>query len=171
MDKQLDHSELDALVLRELSSLPSLAPGRGFRDRVMARVILPRPAAVVLLERAGAWAIQPRRAVALATAYAACVVLTVLLAAPWVAAHASVAALGVSWLAAQAGHWLNAAALSVAAWAVRSGLVSTLRSAAGNGLRPWLLLATIAVGYAASGYGMHVLLRAPRRSDALADTL
>ena len=171
MDKQLDHSELDALVLRELSSLPSLTPSRSFEDRVMARVILPRPAAVVLLQRAGAWAIQPRRAVALATAYAACVVLTVLLAAPWVAAHASVATLGASWLAAQAGRWLDATALSVAAWAVRSGLVSSLRSAAGNGLRPWLLLATIAVGYAASGYGMHVLLKAPRRSDALADTL
>ena len=171
MDKQLDHSELDTLVLRELSSLPSLAPGRGFEDRVMARVVLPRPAAVVLLQRAGAWAIQPRRAVALATAYAACVVLTVLLGAPWVAAHASEATLGVSWLAAQAGHWLNAAALSVAAWGVRSGLVAALRSAAGSGLRPWLLLGTITVAYAASGYGMHVLLKAPRRSDALADTL
>ena len=171
MFKQLDHSELDALVLRELSSLPGLAPSRGFQDRVMARVVLPRPAAVVLLQRAGAWAIQPRRAVALATAYASCVVLTVLLAAPWVAAHASVAGLGASWLVAQAGHWLDAAAMSVAAWTVRSGLVSALRSAAGNGVRPWFLLATIAVGYAASGYGMHLLLKAPRRSDALADTL
>ena len=147
-DKQLDHSDLDALVLRELSSLPSLAPSRGFQDRVMARVSLPKPAAVVLLQRAGAWALQPRRALALATAYAACVVATVLLAGPWAAAHAG-----------------------FASWGVRSGVVEALRSAAGSGARLWATVATVAIGYAASGYGLHILLKAPRRSDELARTL
>ena len=89
MDKQLDHSDLDALVLRELSSLPGFSPSRGFQDRVMASVSLPKPAAVVLMQRAGAWALQPRRAVALAATYAACVVMTVLLAGPWITAPES----------------------------------------------------------------------------------
>jgi len=171
MDKQLDHSDLDALVLRELSRMPSYAPSRGFPDRVMARVVMPRPAALVLLQRAGAWALQPRRAVALATAYATCVVATILLAGPWVAAHASFFTLGASWVAGQVGGWLNAAALAVASWGVRSGLVDAVRSAAGTGPRLWATIATASIAYAASGYGLHVLLKAPRRSDALADTL
>jgi hypothetical protein len=167
MDKQLDHSDLDMLVLRELSSLPGFSPSRGFQDRVMASVSLPKPAAVVLMQRAGAWALQPRRAVALATTYAACVVLTVLLAGPWIAAHASLFILGASWIASHVGAWLDAAALAVASWGVRSGVVSALRSVAGTGLRLWVTVATVAIGYAASGYGLHVLLKAPRRSDEL----
>ena len=171
MDKQLHHSDLDALVLRELSSLTSLTPSRGFQDRVMARVSLPKPAAVVLLQRARAWALQPRRAVALASAYAACVVATVLLATPWVLAHASFLTLGASWTVSHVGGWLDAAALAVASWGVRSGVVDALRSAAGSGTRLWATLATVTISYAAGGYGLHVLLKAPRRSDALADTL
>lgn len=171
MDKQLRDSDLDALVLRELSGLTGLAPGRGFQDRVMARVSLPKPAALVRLQRARAWALEPRRAVALATAYAACVVGTVLLATPWVVAHAGVLMLGASWVTRQVGGWLDATALAIAAWGVRSGVVEALRSAVGSGARLWATLATVAAAYAASGYGLHVLLKAPRRSDELADTL
>ena len=171
MDKQLDPSDLDALVLRELSRLPSLAPSRGFPDRVMARVSLPRPVPLVLLQRAGTWMLEPRRAVALATTYAACVVATVLLAAPWVAAHAGFFTLGASWVARQVGAWFDATALAVASWGVRSGVVAALRSAAGGGPRLWATVFTVAFAYAASGYGLHVLLKAPRRSDELARTL
>jgi hypothetical protein len=171
MDKQLDHSDLDALVLRELSSMPSLTPSRGFRDRVMNRVSLPRPVPLVLLQRAGSWALQPRRAVALATSYAACVVVTILLAGPWAMAHAGFFTLGASWVAGQVGGWLNAAALAVATGGVRSGVVDALRSVVGTGPRLWATVATVSIAYAASGYGLHVLLKAPRRSDALPDTL
>jgi hypothetical protein len=164
--KHLDDSELDALVLRELSCLPGLAPSRGFEDRVMARVILPRPAAVVLLQRAGAWIRQPRRAVALATAYAACVVVSVALAAPWVAAHSGVIGVAAAWAAARAGAWLDAATLAVATWAVRSGIADAVRSAAGTGPRLWAEVATLTLAYAGGGFGLHVLLKAPRRSDA-----
>jgi len=171
MDKQLDHSDLDVLVIRELSRLPNLGPSREFGDRVMSQVTLPRPAALVLLHRAGAWALQPRRALVLATTYATCVLLTVLLAAPWVAAHASFFTLGASWIAGQVGGWLDTAVMAVGSWSVRSGLVAALRSAAGSGPRLWATVATATVAYAASGYGLHVLLRAPRRSDDLAGTL
>lgn len=164
--KHLDDSDLDARVLRELSSLPSLTPSRGFEDRVMARVTLPKPAAVVLLQRAGAWVVQPRRAVALATAYALCVVVTVALAGPWVAAHAGVLGVAGSWLAARTGAWLDAATLAVASWAVRSGIADAVRSVAGTGPRLWAEVATLSLAYAAGGFGMHALLKAPRRSDA-----
>lgn len=167
MDKQLDASDLDLLVLRELSSLPSLAPGRGFQDRVMARVSLPRPAPLVLLQRAGAWALQPRRAAALATTYAACVLATILVAGPWVSAHASLFTLGASWIIGHVGGWVNAALVAVAAWSVRSGVVDALRSVFGTGPRLWATVGTVALTYAAGGYGLHVLLKAPRRADEL----
>jgi len=164
--EQWSDSELDARVLRELSRLPGLAPSRGFEDRVMARVVLPKPAAVVLLRRAGAWIVQPRRAVALAAAYALCVVVTVALGAPWVAAHGTVIGGAVAWVAGRVRAWLDATALAVAAWAVRSGLAAAVRAAAGTGGRLWAEVATLALAYAAGGFGMHVLLKAPRRSDA-----
>ncbi len=162
----LDDSELDARILRELSSLPSLSPGRGFEDRVMARVVLPKPAALALLQRAGAWVMQPRRAVALATAYALCVVVTVGLAGPWVAAHASVLGAAGSWVAGRIGAWLDAATLAAATWAVRSGIADAVRSVAGSGPRLWGEVAMLTLAYAAGGFGMRVLLKAPRRSDA-----
>lgn len=164
--EHLDASELDALVLRELSSLPGLAPSRGFQDRVMARVVLPKPAAVVLLERARAWVMQPRRAVALATAYALCVVVTVALAAPWVAAHAGAIGIATAWVTARAGAWLDSATLAVASWAMRSGIADAVRSVAGTGPRLWAEVATLSLAYAAGGFGMHALLKAPRRNDA-----
>ncbi len=162
----LDDSALDARILRELSSLPSLAPSRGFEDRVMARVALPKPAALVLLGRAGAWITQPRRAVALATAYALCVVVTVGLAGPWVAAHASLLGDVAAWAAGRVGSWLDAATLAVATWTVRSGIAEAVRSVAGSGPRLWAEVATLSLAYAAGGLGMRVLLKAPRRTDA-----
>ncbi len=166
MHGHLDDSELDALVLRQLSSLPSLSPSRGFEDRVMARVILPKPKALVLLQRAGAWVTEPRRAVALATAYALCVVVTVALGAPWVVAHAGGLGVAASWVAGRIGAWLDAATLAAGAWVVRSGIAESLRTIAGSGPRLWAEVATVSLGYAAAGYGLHVLLKAPRRSDA-----
>ena len=61
-DKHLEQDDLDRLIIRELSRLPSFAPSRDFGDRVMAQVRLPEPKAVVVFRRARAWALQPRRA-------------------------------------------------------------------------------------------------------------
>jgi hypothetical protein len=165
-NRDLDALDSDALVLRELSRLPSYSPSRGFQDRVMARVTLPRPTALVLLGRAGAWVTQPRRAVAFATAYAFGVLVAVSLAAPWVVAHAALFGAAASWVAGQVGGWLDSAVLAVAGWAVRSGVAGALRSLGGEGVRLWVGVALAAGAYAASGYGLHVLLKAPRRSDA-----
>jgi hypothetical protein len=166
-DKQLDAGDLDLTVLRELSALQSFAPSRGFSDRVMARVRLPQPASVVLFRRAGAWMMQPRRAVALATAYAASVVIALRLALPWLEVHAPALKLGVAWLGTQLGALGDAVALSAADWAVRSGAAEAVRTAASSGkILP--ALAALTIGYAVGGYGFYALLRTPRRNDALA---
>ena len=166
-DKRLDADDLDLTVLRELTALGSFAPSRGFPDRVMARVRLPQPAAVVLFRRAGAWVMQPRRAVALATAYAASVVIAVRLALPWLAAHAPALKLGVAWVGTQLGALGNAVALNVADWVVRSGAADAVRAATSSG-KAVPILAALTIGYAVGGYGFYALLRTPRRNDALA---
>jgi len=166
-DKQLDAGDLDLRVLRELTALRSFAPSRGFPDRVMARVRLPQPAALVLLRRAGAWAIQPRRAVTFATAYAASVAIALRLTLPWLSSHWSAVKLAVSWIGTQIGSLANTLALTGADWAVRSGVTDAVRTAAASG-KMWPALAALSIGYAAGGYGFYVLLKAPGRTDALA---
>jgi len=166
-DKQLDAGDLDLTVLRELTALGSFAPSRGFSDRVMARVRLPQPAALVLFRRAGAWVLQPKRAVALATAYASSVVIAVRLAVPWLASHPAALKLGVAWVGAQLGAALNTAAMGLADWAVRSGAADAVRSIASSGtVLP--ALAAVTIGYAVGGYGFYTLLKSPGRTDALA---
>ena len=167
MDKKLDAGDLDFTVLRELTALRSFAPSRGFSDRVMSRVSLPQPAAVVLFRRAGAWVMQPRRAVTLATAYAASFVIAVRLAVPWLEAHAATLKLGVAWVGTQLGALFNSVAMRAADWAVQSGAAHAVREAASSGfVVP--ALATLTIGYAVGGYGFYALLKTPGRSDALA---
>ena len=166
MDKQLDAGDLDFRVLRELTALRSFAPSRGFSDRVMSRVSLPQPAAVVLFRRAGAWVMQPRRAVTLAVAYAASVVIAVRLAVPWLTAHAPALKLGAAWVGTQASTLFNSVALSAADWAVRSGAADVVRSVASSG-KIWPAVAALTIGYALGGYGFYALLKTPGRTDAL----
>ena len=166
-DKQLDAGDLDMRVLRELTALRSFAPSRGFPDRVMARIRLPQPAAVVLFRRAGAWVMQPRRAVALATAYAASVVIAVRLAVPWLEAHAGALKLGVAWIGTQLSGWFDTVAMGAADWVVRSGAAEAVRAAASSGV-VLPALAALTIGYAVGGYGFYALLRTPGRNDALA---
>jgi hypothetical protein len=165
-NRHLDPAELDALVLRELSSLPSFTPSRGFGERVMARVSLPRPMAVVALRRVTGWLMQPRRVVALASAYAFSVVVIVGLAGPWLGAHAWMLGGVSSWAVAHLSAWLNGAMATAAGWVIRSRLPEALQSLAGVGPKLWAGLVASSLAYAASGYGLHRLLRAPRRSDA-----
>lgn len=165
-DKQLDAGDLDSAVLRELTALGSFTPRRGFSDRVMARVRLPQPAALVRLKRAGAWVLQPRRAVTLATAYAASVVVAIRLALPWIQGQSSALQLGVAWVGSQLSAFANGVALTVADIMVRTGGADALRSVTGSG-RLWTGLAALSVGYAVCGYGFYALLKSPGRHNAL----
>jgi hypothetical protein len=164
-DKLLKTGDLDALVLQELSRLPTFGPSRRFADRVMAGVRRRQPAALVLARRAGAWALQPGRAVSLAAAYVLGVAVGLRLAVPWVTAHAPAISLVTDWLTARANALLDGAALAAAAWAVRIGAADAIRSAATAGPRLWLALAGLTLGYAACAYSLRLLLRAPRRED------
>ncbi len=164
-DKQLEAGDLDAAVLRRLSSLPSFSPGRSFADQVMMRVRLPQPAPVALVRRAGAWALRPRRAMGLAAAYALCVAVALRLAVPWVTAHASSFSFVADWVGAQVNTLLGAAALTVAGWAVETGASDAIHSVATAGPRLWAALAALTAGYAACGFGLRVLLKAPGRKD------
>ncbi len=176
MDKQLDAGQggddLDLLVLRQLSALPGFEPRRGFADRVMAGVVRPRPAALVKLQRAGAWVAQPARALTLAAAYAFSVAIVLRLSIPWVESHGSAFSLGATWLVGRVGALLDAAVAAAAAWAIQSGVAGAVRSAALAGDRLWGAIAAITLGYAICGYGLHLLLKTPGRTDAaLARTL
>jgi hypothetical protein len=131
----------------------------------VARVRWPQPATIVLLRRAGAWALQPIRAVSLAAAYAVCVAVGLRLAVPWVTAHAPALSFITSWAATHARAVFDAAALAVASWAIELGAADAIHSAATAGSLLWAALAALTVGYAACGYGLRVLLRAPRRKD------
>lgn len=167
-DKQLDVGGLDGAVLRELTALRGFALRGAFADSVMARVRLPQPTWLVNIKRAGAWIIQPRRAVALATAYAASVAIALRLGLPWLAAHSSAIKLAATWVAGQASALVSTVALAAGDWAVRIGAMDAVRSAVASGPRLWGALAALTVGYAVCGYGLHALLKTPRRNDALA---
>ena len=155
-DKHLERNDLDALVVRELSRLPAFEPSRGFTRRVMAQVRLPEPKAVVALRRVRAWALQPRRALALASAYAACAVIALGFAVPWLAQHSAAISYDVGLAADKA---LASAREAGMALAGRSW--DTLRSI--PVLREHLvpLLALLSAAYAGAGVALHRLMKTP----------
>ncbi len=160
-DKHLEPIDLDALIVRELSRLPSLEPTRGFSDRVMAQVRLPEPRAVVALRRARAWVLEPRRALALGAAYAACAVIALGFAVPWVLQHSAGIASGAGLVADRVLGAARDAGMALAARLFTSPSWETLRTL--PVLREHLVpfLALLSVAYAAAGVALHRLLKAP----------
>ncbi len=161
-DKHLHEDELDRIIVRELSRLPFHAPARGFEERVMAQVRLPAPRAVVALRRARAWALEPRRAFALAGAYAVCALIALGVAVPWVLQHSAPIALGLD---AVGGRLVVAArdlGMSAAGWVLTSRSFETLRSL--PILREHLvpIAALLTAAYGAAAVALHRLLKDPR---------
>jgi hypothetical protein len=160
-DKHLELNDLDARIVRELSRLPALEPSRGFSHHVMAQVRLPEPKAVLALRRARAWAIQPRRALALASAYAACAVIALGLAVPWVVQHSASIAYGAGLAADKALASARELGMALAGWVWTSREWDTLRSM--PILREHLvpLLALLSAAYAGAGVALHRLMKTP----------
>lgn len=160
-DKHLEPIDLDALIVRELSRLPSLEPTRGFADRVMAQVRLPEPRPVVALRRARAWVLQPRRALALGAAYAACAVVALGFAVPWVLQHSAGIGYSAGLLADRVFAAAREAGMAFAARVFASPSWETLRSL--PVLREHLVpfLALLSVAYAGAGVALHRLLKTP----------
>jgi hypothetical protein len=164
--KDLTDAELDARVIRELSCLPSLSPRSGFSDRVMSRVRLPQPKAVVLFHRARRWAMEPRRALALAGSYAALVTVALVALVPWLLGNSAAIGAASDWVALQVVGVVREWTLIIAGWAVTSGLSDWLKNLnVGTGT---LVLAggLLTAGYGASAILLHRLLRAPRGTHA-----
>ena len=161
-DKHLDQDELDRTIVRELSRLPFHSPRPGFEGRVMAQVRLPAPRLVLALRRAEAWALQPRRAFALAGAYSVVAALALGLAVPWLLQHS--ATLHASWetLVARAQALATNLGMSLAGVVLTSRPYETLRGL--PFLREHLvpIMALVTAAYAAAGIALHRLLRDPR---------
>jgi hypothetical protein len=157
----LEPNDLDALIVRELSRLPAFELSRGFSHRVMAQVRLPEPKAVVALRRVRAWALQPRRALALASAYAACAVIALGFAVPWLVQHSASISYGAGLAADRALASAREAGMALAGWVWTSRSWDTLRSI--PVLREHLvpLLALLSAAYAGAGVALHRLMKTP----------
>lgn len=164
--KRLSDEELDALIVRAISRLPTDGPARGFADRVLARVELPGPRAVALFGRLRAWVSRPERAFALAGSYAVVAAVALAVVAPWLAANSTAIGYAFDWTVARSLAPLRQFALGLAGWAVSSGVAGVVNTVARSGPQVWLGGLLLTVGYAASAVGLHLLLRAPRRKDA-----
>lgn len=162
MRKQLSDQDLDALVTRSLARLPYQAPTGGFAGRVMDRVQLPPARALVAFRRAKSWALQPRRAAALAGSYAVLAVLTLGVVVPWVLANAAGIRFALDWTAGRVITVGRDIAMSAASWTVSTGIADMVRSIPLSGASMWAVIALIAAAYAGAAFGLHVLLRAPR---------
>ena len=160
-DKHLELNDLDALIVRELSRLPAFELSRGFSHRVMAQVRLPEPKAVVALRRVRAWALQPRRALALASAYAACAVIALGFAVPWLVQHSASISYGAGLAADKALASARETGMALAGWVWTSRSWDTLRSI--PVLREHLvpLLALLSAAYAGAGVALHRLMKTP----------
>ena len=167
MRKPLSDNEMDAIIERGLSRLPVAAPSRAFGQRVMARVALPQPRAVVLYQRARAWAVQPSHAVVLGGAYALSAVIALAVVVPWLLAHSPAIAFVADWALARGANVLRDAVLALAQWSVASGLTSFVRSLPLSGPVAVIGGTLMVIAYAGSALGLRYLLRAPRRDDAV----
>ena len=164
--KQLDSNELDAMVVRSLARLPSHGPSRAFADRVMDRVQLPSPWALVRYRRARAWVSQPRRALALAGAYAVFATVALMVAVPWLLTHSPAISFAYDWTIGRFAALLRDGTIAVAGWAVSTGLTGFVRSLPLSGPQVWALAFAATLAYAGCAIGLHFLLRAPRGKHA-----
>ena len=160
--KRLTDEELDTLVVRALSRLPAIGPSPAFGQRVMARVHLPQPYPVLALRRARVWVSEPRRALALASAYIVVATAALAVTLPWLIRHVGVIGGGFDWVTAQALGAVRALAYAAAELAVASGVTRFLSAVSLRGPALWAVGAVLAVGYAGGLVGLRFLLRAPR---------
>ncbi|MEK7668409.1 MAG: hypothetical protein AAB409_07150 [Gemmatimonadota bacterium] len=169
-DKYLEQDELDRLITRELSCLPFYAPSRGFQGRVLGQVRRPEPRALVAMQRAKAWVLQPRRALALAGAYAACAAIALGFAVPWVLQQMPSISYGAGLVADKlvgAGRELG---LALAGSVLTSRSYETLRSLPILREHAASLAALLTVAYTAAAVALHRLLKSPGGKRVLVST-
>lgn len=163
MRKRLSDHDLDLLVTRALARMPHERPSAAFADRVMDRVQLPPARALVLFRRAKSWAAQPRRAAALAGSYAVMAVITLGVVVPWVANNAAGIRFAFGWALDRMASVGRDIALGVAGWAVNTGIADAVRALPISGSAAWIAGVALVAAYAGCAFGLHLLLRAPRK--------
>lgn len=159
--KQLSPEELDVVVVRALARLPLAGPSRGFAGRVMDRVQLPPARALVLFQRARAWASQPRRVVALTGTYAVLAAITMVVVVPWVAANRTSIGFALDWAAGRFLGLMREAGMAIATWTVNSGVADAVQSLPLSGTSAWVAGGVLTAAYAGCAIGLHYLLRVP----------
>lgn len=164
--KQLTDIEFDALVVRSLARLSSHAPSRVFADKVMNRVQLPAPRPLLAYRRVKSWARQPRRALALAGAYAGLASIALLVAVPWLLGNSPALRFAFDWTVGKGVGLFRDLAISVTSWTMSSGLAGLFKSIPLSGPQVWVLAFTATAAYAGCAIGLHFLLRAPRDKHA-----
>jgi hypothetical protein len=157
---------MDALVVRALARLESHGPPSRFADKVMTRVSLPQPRAVLILRRARAWVLQPRRALVLAEAYAVSAVIALALAIPWLLSNSPAISLAAGWTLGRIVDSGREIVLAAARWSVSSGLAGFVESLPLTGPSLFAGAGILAAGYGGCALGLHYLMRAPRGKDA-----
>ncbi len=164
--KPLGTNDLDVMIVRELSRLPSFAPSRSLGDRVMARVQLPQPTAVVVYRRAAAWVRQPRHVYALAATYAVVALAALVVTVPWLLANMPEARLVADWFVRQASAAGGRTTLLLADLAVAVGAPGFVKLVPRSAPVFWAGLFGLASAYAACIASLRLLLRAPRGAHA-----
>jgi hypothetical protein len=165
--KSLSEQEMDAILVRSLARLGAHAPSRGFESRVMSRVALPQPRAVVLYRRARAWASHPSHALALAGAYAVSAVVALVVVVPWLLVRLPAIGFVADWTATKVMGLVRDGVVAVAEWSLSSGLTDAVRSLPLDSAGLWLAGIAVALGYAGCAVGLHFLLRAPKTREAV----
>ena len=167
MHKPLTDQEMDLLIVRALSRLGAAGASPSLADRVMARVAMPQPRPLVLFGRARSWALQPGHAMALGGAYATVAVAALIFVVPWLLANSPAIRFVADWALVRGANLMRDAIIAAAQWSVGSGLTALVRSLPLSG--PSLLLGALLLTlvYTGGAFGLHALLRAPRRNDAI----
>ena len=128
----------------------------------MAQVRLPAPRTVVALRRAQAWALEPRRAFALAGAYAACAAIALGFAVPWVLQHSPSISYGTGLMAEKVLGAARELGMALAGWVLTSRSYETVRSLPILQEHLAGIAVLLTVTYAAAAVALHHLLRSPR---------
>ncbi len=164
--KQFSDNELDALIVQRLSRLPSYAPSRAFGDKVMNRVGLPSPRAVTRYRRARAWLAEPRRALALAGAYAVFAIISLAVAVPWLINHSPAIRFALDWTSSRVALMSRGTALAAARWTLSSGLAGVFSGLKLSARQLWAIGAAVVTLYAGCAFVLQSLLRTPKASHA-----
>jgi len=163
--KPMTDTELDAVIVRALSRLPSCAPSPRFAASVMARIELPQPRLLVVGRRVVTWVREPRRALALAGVYAVLAGVALTVTVPWLLGNFPALQLGLDWATTQAATLARDTSLAIASWWVSSGIADATRVVPRSGPALWLSIGTLTAGYAGAAFGLHALLRAPKVAE------